>query len=44
MCESMNIKVKKTISESPFSNELFERHNAVLEDMLLKFHMMKTLT
>ena len=36
MCESLNIVVKKTAAESPFSNGLCERHNAVLEDMLLK--------
>ena len=36
MCESLNIVVKKTAAESPLSNGLCERHNAVLEDMLLK--------
>ena len=35
MYESMNIKVKKTAAESPFSNKLCERHNAVLEYMFL---------
>ena len=33
MYESMNIKIKKTAAESPFSNKLCERHNAVLEYM-----------
>ena len=36
MCESLSIVVKKTSAESTFSNGLCERHNAVLEDMLLK--------
>ena len=36
MGEVYNITIKKTAAESPFSNGLVERHNAVLEEMLLK--------
>ena len=36
MCEKMNITVLTTAAESPWSNGLVERHNAVLEDMLNK--------
>ena len=36
MGEAYNITIKKTAAESPFSNDLVERHNAVLEEMLLK--------
>ena len=36
MCDSYNITIKKTAAESPFSNDLMERHNAMLEEMLLK--------
>ena len=36
MCEVYKITVKKTATETPFLNGLAERHNAVLEDMLLK--------
>ena len=36
MGEAYNITIKKTAAESPFSNGLAERHNAVLEEMLLK--------
>ena len=35
MCKSLNIIVKKR-AKSPFFNGLCERHNTVLEDMLLK--------
>ena len=44
MCESLNIIVKKTAAESPFSNGLCERHNAVLEDMLLKVTCNKSIS
>ena len=33
---SYNITIKKTAAESPVSNGLMERHNAILEEMLLK--------
>ena len=36
MCDSCNIAIKKTAAKSPFSNCLMERHNAILEEMLLK--------
>ena len=36
MCDSYNITIKKTVAESPFSNGLMERHNAILKEMLLK--------
>ena len=36
MCDSYNITIKKTAAESPFSNGLMGRHNAILEEMLLK--------
>ena len=36
MCEKMNITVLTTAAESPWSNGLVERHNAVLEGMLNK--------
>ena len=36
MCEKMNITVLTTAAESPWSNGLVERHNAVLEEMLNK--------
>ena len=36
MCNSYNITIKKTAAESSFSNGLMERHNAILEEMLLK--------
>lgn len=36
MCEAYNISVKKTAAEATFSNGLMERHNAILEEMLLK--------
>ena len=36
MCELLNITVEKTAAESPFLNELCERHNAVLQDMILR--------
>ena len=36
MCERFNIFVKTTAAESPWSNGLCERHNAVLNDMYLK--------
>ena len=36
MCEKMNITVLTTAAESPWSNGLVERHNAVLENMLNK--------
>ena len=34
--EAYNITIKKTAAEAPFLNGLVERHNAVLEDILLK--------
>ena len=34
MCEAMNIIVKKTAAEAPFSNGLTERHNLILSEML----------
>ena len=36
MCEAYNITIKTTAAESPWSNGMCERHNAVLEEMLLK--------
>ena len=36
MCDSYNITIKKTVAEWPFSKSLMERHNAILEEMLLK--------
>ena len=36
LCESFNITVLTTAAESPWSNGLCERHNAVLADMLDK--------
>ena len=36
MFDSYNITIKKTAAESPFSNGLMERHNAILDEMLLK--------
>ena len=36
MCEAMNITVKTTAAESPWSNGLCERHNAIMADMLTK--------
>ena len=36
MGEAYNITIKKTAAESPFSNGIVERHNAVLEEKLLK--------
>ena len=35
MCDSY-ITIKKTAAESPFFNGLMERHNDILEEMLLK--------
>ena len=36
MCEAMNITVKVTAAESPFSNGLVERHNMIIANMLDK--------
>ena len=36
MCEAMNIYVKVTAAESPFSNGLVERHNMIIGNMLDK--------
>ena len=36
MCEAMNITVKVTGAESPFSNGLVERHNFIITDMMDK--------
>ena len=36
MCESMNITVKTTGAESPWSNGLVERHNLIINEMLDK--------
>ena len=36
MFESLNNAVKKTATESPFSNELYERHIVVLEQGLFQ--------
>ena len=36
MCEAMNITVKVTVAESPFSNGLIERHNMIIANMLDK--------
>ena len=44
MCEPLSIIVKKTAAESSFSNGLCERHNAVLEDMLLKVTCNKSIS
>ena len=34
MCEAMNIIVKTTAAEAHLSNELIERHNLILSEML----------
>ena len=36
LCEAMNIRVMTTAAESPWSNGIVERHNAVLAEMLHK--------
>ena len=36
LCESFGITVKTTVAESPWSNDLVERHNLILSDMLDK--------
>ena len=36
LCEAMNIVIKTTAAEAPWSNGLCERHNAVLAEMLNK--------
>ena len=36
LCESMNIEMLKTAAESPWSNGIVERHNAVLKESVLK--------
>ena len=35
-CENFNIKIKTTPAESPWSNGICERHNAIITEMLLK--------
>ena len=35
-CENFNIKVSTTPAESPWSNGICERHNAILTDIILK--------
>ena len=35
-CENFNIEIKATPAESPCSNEICERHNAIITKMLLK--------
>ena len=36
MCESLNIKIKTTGAEAPWSNGLVERHNLIISEMLDK--------
>ena len=36
MCEAMNITIKVTAAESPFSNGLVDRHNFIITDMMDK--------
>ena len=36
MCEAMNIVVKTTAAQAPFSNGLVKRHNLILAEMLDK--------
>ena len=36
MAASINISVKVTVAESPFSNKLAERHNLIIADMMDK--------
>ena len=36
MCESLNIEMMKTAAESPWSNGVCERHNAVIKESVLK--------
>jgi len=36
MCENLNIKMMKTAAESPWSNGVCERHNAVIKESVLK--------
>ena len=35
-CENFNIKIKATAAESPWSNAICERHNAIITETLLK--------
>ena len=35
-CENFNIKIKTTAAESPWSNGICERHNAIITETLLK--------
>ena len=37
MAKSVNITVKVTAAESPFSNGLVERHNFIIADMMDKY-------
>ena len=36
LCEAINITIKKTAAQAPFSNALCGHHNVVLEEMFLK--------
>ena len=36
MCEKLNIRMMKTAAESPWSNGVCERHNAVIKESILK--------
>ena len=36
MCESLCIVIKTTATESPWSNDLVEKHNLILADMFDK--------
>ena len=36
MCDFCNITIKRNDAESAFSSGLMERHNAILDEMLLK--------
>ena len=36
MCEAMNITIKVTVAESPFSNGLVDRHNFIITYMMDK--------
>ena len=33
-CENFNIKIKTTAAESPWSNDICERHNAIITETL----------
>ena len=42
MCEAMNIVVKMTAAEAPWSNGLCERHNEVSSKMMIKLRLIQS--